>query len=120
MCCRDVHHIGSLDPFTEWGTHGGVDHVEADSTKETTDGAIVDVEDVEGEADPRGSMITGLDGEEWAPANGPMNTWVQVGAIDGDGSTTCTMYHEVLGERPQWGVDGSMRDIKHHIMCCLM
>jgi len=67
-----------------------------------------------------GSMVVDLDGEEWVPANGPMNTWVQVGKIDGDADTTCTLYHELYGQRPGWGIDGSMQDLKHHIMCCLM
>lgn len=67
-----------------------------------------------------GSMITDLDGEEWVPANGPMNTWVQIGTVDGEESTKCTLHHELLGERPQWGIDGTREDVKHHIMCCLM
>ena len=67
-----------------------------------------------------GSMVVALDGEEWVPANGPMNTWVQIGKLDGDDDTTCTLHHELLGERPAWGVDGSRRDVKHHIMCCMM
>eukprot|EP00580_Thalassiosira_gravida_P016648 CAMPEP_0201664750 /NCGR_PEP_ID=MMETSP0494-20130426/6111_1 /ASSEMBLY_ACC=CAM_ASM_000839 /TAXON_ID=420259 /ORGANISM="Thalassiosira gravida, Strain GMp14c1" /LENGTH=831 /DNA_ID=CAMNT_0048143579 /DNA_START=40 /DNA_END=2532 /DNA_ORIENTATION=+ len=49
-----------------------------------------------------GSMVTELDGEEWVPANGPMNTWVQIGMVDGEESTRCTLHHELLGERPQW------------------
>lgn len=68
-----------------------------------------------------GSMINAeLDGEEWAPANGPMNTWLQIGMIDGMESTQCTLHHDLLGERPQWGVDGSRTEVKHHILCCLM
>ena len=49
-----------------------------------------------------------------------MNTWVQIGTIDGDESTQCTLHHETFGERPQFGVDGTRTDVKHHIMCCLM
>ena len=67
-----------------------------------------------------GSMVTKLDGEEWVPANGPMNTWIQIGTIGGDESTQCTLHHETFGERPQFGVDGTRTDVKHHIMCCLM
>ena len=67
-----------------------------------------------------GSMMTTDDGEEWCAANGPMNTWVQIGMIDGDPDTKCTLHHEILGERPQFGVDGSRKDVKHHIMCCQM
>jgi len=67
-----------------------------------------------------GSMVTELDGEEWVPANGPMNTWVQIGKVDGDESTRCTLHHELLGERPQWGIDGTRTEVKHHILCCLM
>jgi hypothetical protein len=67
-----------------------------------------------------GSMILQSDGEEWVPANGPMNTWIQVGTIDGMDDTKCTLHHELLGERPKWGTDRSRSDVKHHIMCCLM
>mmetsp|Transcript_32610 Transcript_32610/g.68553 ORF Transcript_32610/g.68553 Transcript_32610/m.68553 type:complete len:774 (+) Transcript_32610:210-2531(+) len=67
-----------------------------------------------------GSMVTELDGEEWVPANGPMNTWVQIGTIDAEENTRCTLHHDILGERPQWGIDGTRTDVKHHIMCCLM
>ncbi|KAL7491066.1 hypothetical protein ACHAWT_001541 [Skeletonema menzelii] len=67
-----------------------------------------------------GSMILQSDGEEWAPSNGPMNTWVQVGTIDGMEDTMCTLHHELLGERPKWGTDKTRPDVKHHIMCCLM
>ena len=42
------------------------------------------------------SMVMDLDGEEWVPANGPMNTWVQIGTIDGEESTRCTLYHDIL------------------------
>jgi len=66
-----------------------------------------------------GSMILQSDGEEWVPANGPMNTWIQVGVLDGMESTKCTLHHELLGERPKWGTDDSRPDVKHHIMCCL-
>jgi hypothetical protein len=67
-----------------------------------------------------GSMITEPYEEEWAPANGPMNTWVQVGAIGGDENTRCTLHQDVLGDRPKWGMDGTRTEVKHHIMCCLM
>jgi len=67
-----------------------------------------------------GSMILQSDGEEWVPANGPMNTWIQVGTIDGMDDTKCTLHHELLGERPKWGTDTSRPDVKHHLMCCLM
>jgi len=67
-----------------------------------------------------GSMISKVDGEQWAPANGPMNTWVQVGTVDGDESTKCTLHQDMLGERPAWGIDGTRSEVKHHILCCLM
>eukprot|EP00985_Skeletonema_marinoi_P025951 scaffold19553_cov139-Skeletonema_marinoi.AAC.3 len=57
-----------------------------------------------------GSMILQSDGEEWVPANGPMNTWIQVGTIDGMDDTKCTLHHELLGERPKWGTDTSRPD----------
>ena len=67
-----------------------------------------------------GSMMVEPYEEEWAPANGPMNTWVQVGTLGGDEKTRCTLHHDVLGGRPEWGIDGTRAEVKHHIMCCLM
>jgi len=194
MCCVDVHHIGSLDPFTQWGKQEYIDHVEGDNTDETTTSAAVNVENEENEKNPEGvgnvattsetsmeaqkrekaviaafqpiwfsnshgwsgtsyedailfcesynhmvlcpyaaycplgrgkpalpgSMVTDLDGEEWVPANGPMNTWVQIGILGDDEGTRCTLHHDLMGERPQWGMDGTRKDVKHHILCCLM
>ena len=67
-----------------------------------------------------GSMMIEPLTEQWAPANGPMNTWVQVGEMGGDMKSRCTLHHDFLGERPEWGIDGTRTEIKHHIMCCLM
>jgi len=67
-----------------------------------------------------GSMINELDGEEWVPANGPMNTWLQIGRVEGNPNTQCTLHHELLGQRPEWGIDGTRTEVKHHIMCCMM
>jgi len=191
LCCRDLYHVGAL-PFMEWGKRDELDNVEADDTEDTTDTALVDVADGEGERDRAagdaaapspdvaaqqrekvviaafqpvwfstahgwsggsyedgvlfcesynemvlcpweaycpngaarpplaGSMVLEPDGEEWAPANGPLNTWLQIGTIDGDESSRCTLHHEVRGERPPWGLDGTRTDLKHHILCCRM
>ena len=143
LCCLDAHHIGNLNPFTEWGTHD----VKEDSTLETTSNAILDLQDTAAERKPEGnfagtspdagmdeqkrekaviaafqpiwlgkshgwsgssyedgilfcesynhmvlcpyaaycpngdgkpalpgSMVLDIDGEQWVPANGPMNT----------------------------------------------
>merc|ERR1712194_524962 len=67
-----------------------------------------------------GSIVLAQEGEEWVPANGPMNSWVQIGTIDGNESTRCALHHDLLGERPQWGIDGMRTELKHHILCCLM
>ena len=193
LCCNDVKHLISK-PVTEWGAQDALENAEEDQTQETTNSAMVDVEETEiennrgpddgdkakvsdneltlerekavigafrpiwfasehgwssgsyedavnfcesynhmvlcpyaaycpnGPGTPPipGSMILQSDGEEWAPSNGPMNTWVQVGTIDGMEDTRCTLHHELLGERPKWGTDRSRPDVKHHIMCCLM
>lgn len=192
LCCVDLYHIGALDPFTEWGSQDNMNNVEADGAKDTTDAALMNVEDVEGERNHAegnaavmlpdvatqqrekaviaafqpvwfstahgwsggswsdgalfcesyndmvlcpweaycpngvarlplaGSMVLALDGEEWAPANGPLNTWLQIGTIAGDEGTRCTLHHEIRGERPLWGIDGTRTDLKHHILCCRM
>ena len=67
-----------------------------------------------------GSMVLEIDGEEWAPVNGPPNSWVQLGTISGEPNSRCALYHDLLGNRPQWGLDGSKPELKHHVMCCLM
>lgn len=67
-----------------------------------------------------GNMMIEPYTEEWAPANGPMNTWVQLGEMDHDMKSRCALHHDILGERPEWGIDGTRQEIKHHIMCCLM
>ncbi|KAL3784755.1 hypothetical protein HJC23_003507 [Cyclotella cryptica] len=67
-----------------------------------------------------GSMVLDVDGEEWAPVNGPLNSWVQLGKINGDPASQCALHHDLLGNRPQWGIDGTRPEIKHHVMCCLM
>ena len=68
-----------------------------------------------------GSMVLDPYGaEEWAPANGPLNTWIQIGTLDGDESTRCTLPHNTLGEQPQWGIKGDRTEVKHHILCCRM
>ena len=193
LCCRDVSHL-ITQPVTEWGGQDAIDNKAEDMTMETTNSAMVNVEEtvVEDNRGPTdgnkgkvsdnlstqkrekaviaafqpiwfsdahgwsqgsyedavnfcesynhmvlcpyaaycpngpnqqplpGSMILPTDGEEWVPANGPMNTWIQVGTINGAEDTRCTLHHELLGERPKWGTDKSRPDVKHHIMCCLM
>jgi len=193
LCCQDVSHLISK-PVTEWGGQDAIENEAENTTQETTNSAIVNVEEssVESSRGPDdgdkakvsdnlttqerekaviaafrpiwfssehgwisgsyedainfcesynhmvlcpyaaycpngpgqppipGSMILQSDGEEWVPANGPMNTWIQVGTIDGMDDTKCTLHHELLGERPKWGTDRSRSDVKHHIMCCLM
>ena len=193
LCCRDVSHLISK-PVTEWGGQDIIVNEAEDRTQETTNSAMVNLEEtaVESNRGPNdgakakvsdnlssqerekaviaafrpiwfssehgwssgsyedavnfcesynhmvlcpyaaycplgpgqpsipGSMILQSDGEEWVPANGPMNTWIQVGTIDGMDDTKCTLHHELLGERPEWGTDRSRPDLKHHIMCCLM
>lgn len=219
LCCLDVHHIGKLNPLTEWGTNELEGHVDGDTTLEATSNAILDLQDAAAERKPEGnfagknldtgmdeqkrektviaafqpiwlskshgwsgssyedgilfcesynhmvlcpyaaycpngdgkpalpgSMVLDIDGEQWVPANGPMNTvrtihitlgtqervfltlhilshackWVQIGRIDGDERTRCTLHHDLYGERPEWGVDDSRTELKQHIMCCKM
>lgn len=67
-----------------------------------------------------GSMVLEIDGEQWAPVNGPPNSWVQLGTVSGEPNSRCALYHDLLGNRPQWGLDGSKSELKGHIMCCLM
>ena len=43
-----------------------------------------------------------LDEEEWIPANGSMNTWLQLGIMDGDESMRCTSHHDLLERHLNW------------------
>ncbi|KAL7541884.1 hypothetical protein ACHAXR_011331 [Thalassiosira sp. AJA248-18] len=55
---------------------------------------------------------------QWSPViNGP-NKWVLIGTLDDNGSTQCMDYENLNGAAPLWGLDGSMVDVKHHILCC--
>ncbi len=66
-----------------------------------------------------------LDGEQWAPINTftgdsiSENGWVMIGSLSGDEPGTCLTYDQINNKGPVWGLDGSKKEIKQHVMCCL-
>ena len=73
---------------------------------------------------PSNSVIGGHDanfdeeGEQWAPVFGQANHWVMIGKKGTNKSTTCLSHVQLTGEEPSWGIDGSSKEKKLHIMCC--
>ncbi|KAL7462817.1 hypothetical protein ACHAXS_003191 [Conticribra weissflogii] len=59
-------------------------------------------------------------GEQWAPLYGEENTWILVGKLHDDPSSTCRTYYEMNGRRePSWGLDGTSTELKERILCCV-
>jgi hypothetical protein len=56
-------------------------------------------------------------GEQWTPISNYANGWVFVGDASG-GLATCQTYAESYQGNPSWGDDGSMPELKKHILCC--
>lgn len=77
---------------------------------------------------PHGSTFPALEGawltdadeavEQWAPVINRPNKWVLIGTIEGNESTSCMDYETLSGNEPAWGLDGSMPELKRHILCC--
>lgn len=63
-----------------------------------------------------------FEGEQWAPiatTNNEDDTYVLVGKISDNPTTTCHTYRDFNeGGLPQWVVDGSHPEFKEHILCC--
>lgn len=57
------------------------------------------------------------EGEQWAPISNSFNGWVMVGETGG-GLATCDTYMQSHHGDPSWGVDGSLPELKRHILCC--
>ena len=58
------------------------------------------------------------EGEQWAPLYGQSNHWVMIGKKGKNTSTTCLTHVQLTGEKPSWGLDGSHKEMKLHLMCC--
>ena len=68
-------------------------------------------------------------GEQWAPfspyagtigvSSDLDNGYVMIGTLDGNPSSTCLSYDSLhTNQLPPWAVDGSMTELKQHVMCC--
>lgn len=68
-----------------------------------------------------------FEGEQWAPLTSydseevdMTNTWIMVGTLNGDSSSTCQKYEDLNnGNSPPWTVDDSHSGLKEHILCCM-
>ena len=58
------------------------------------------------------------EGEQWAPVYGVSNQWVMIGKLGHNSATTCLSHVQLTGKEPPWGLDGSNKEVKQHIMCC--
>ena len=76
---------------------------------------------VEGEP-PLFLRMDAFEGEQWAPVSASDendDTYVLVGTLYNNPTTTCNTYqHFNNGQIPQWGIDGSIEQLKQHILCC--
>ena len=57
-------------------------------------------------------------GDQWTPISNSANGWVFVGEASTGGLATCQTYAEAYLGDPSWGIDGSMSELKKHILCC--
>ena len=69
---------------------------------------------------PLGGQIAYFEKEglQWAPIFGQENHWVLIGRKGTNSATTCLSHEQLEGVAAPWGLDGSMKEVKKHIMCC--
>jgi hypothetical protein len=59
-----------------------------------------------------------FEGIQWAPISDRQNGWVLVGKMSQQLPHTCEEYFQINHHDPLWGLDGSSKDMKKHILCC--
>lgn len=59
-----------------------------------------------------------FEGIQWAPVSDRQNGWVLVGKMSQALPHTCEEYFEMNHHDPEWGLDGSSKDMKQNILCC--
>ncbi|KAL7498530.1 hypothetical protein ACHAWT_006292 [Skeletonema menzelii] len=57
--------------------------------------------------------------EHYSPIAGFENTWVNVGMVNGDSSTTCRGYDQIYQTKPEWGLTSAQPELKRYILCCM-
>ena len=62
--------------------------------------------------------VDGEESEQWAPTSNGDNQWVMVGMRGHNKATQCLTHGQLNGAPPEWGLDSSNAEHKHHIMCC--
>jgi len=62
-----------------------------------------------------------FEGEQWAPVHDEEtpNSWVLIGTLYDNPTTTCNTYRNLKSAEPTWGLDGSHRELKQNILCCV-
>lgn len=74
-----------------------------------------------GDADPR-PLIFGTAAsprEQWAASALNPNSWILIGTADGDPTRTCETHDSLHGgAQPLWGLDGTSKELKQHVLCC--
>eukprot|EP00571_Detonula_confervacea_P013981 CAMPEP_0172306514 /NCGR_PEP_ID=MMETSP1058-20130122/7566_1 /TAXON_ID=83371 /ORGANISM="Detonula confervacea, Strain CCMP 353" /LENGTH=995 /DNA_ID=CAMNT_0013018427 /DNA_START=19 /DNA_END=3006 /DNA_ORIENTATION=+ len=68
--------------------------------------------------DGQGIIGDGEESEQFAPTSNGDNQWVMVGMHGHNKATQCLTHGQLNGAAPDWGLDGSNKEKKHHIMCC--
>ena len=57
--------------------------------------------------------------EQWAPmSTGENNSWVLVGMHGHNKASQCLTYGILNGSEPSWGLDGTNKEKKRHVLCC--
>jgi hypothetical protein len=62
--------------------------------------------------------VDGDETEQWAPMSTGENSWVLVGMHGHNKASQCLTYGILNGSEPSWGLDGTNKEKKLHVLCC--
>jgi len=62
--------------------------------------------------------VDGDETEQWAPMSTGENSWVLVGMHGHNKASQCLTYGILNGSEPSWGLDGTHKEKKLHVLCC--
>ena len=57
--------------------------------------------------------------EQWAPMSTGENSWVLIGMHGHNKASQCLTYGILNGSDPSWGLDGTYKEKKLHVLCCV-
>lgn len=60
----------------------------------------------------------GEESEQWAPMSTGENSWVLVGMHGRNKASQCLTYGILNESEPSWGLDGTNKEKKRHVLCC--